>query len=529
MKKNVLFILTLLLLNYLSTAQSILWEKTFGGSVSEKITSVWHTTDGGYVFAGSTVSIDKDLAGCTNVNFYTYSWVFKLNALGALQWKRCLNDSTPTLELNSIQQTNDGGYIAGGRSRSGNEYYAVKLNSAGNILWEKTYGGTGRDICYAIKQTNDGGYIMAGVGSSNTGDMTGSGFHGATDCWIVKLDTSGIIQWQKAYGGNDYEYAYDIEQTTDGGYIVVGTTDSYNDGDVTITKGQDDYWIFKLNATGVLQWQKSYGGSLPDIASSVHQTTDGGYIVAGYTTSIDKDVTGPIGSLDFWILKLSATGVLQWKKNLGGTKSDSAKDIIQTTDGGYIIAGRTFSNDVNVSGFHQNAISVSDLWIVKLNNTGAIEWQKCLGGSLNDEAYSIRQIGNGNYIIGGFVSSIDGDAAITKGEADFWIINLVAGSLQNVNATVSKTFVNCNNPNSGTATVTPTGGTSPYSYLWSNGATSATATGLAVGNYKATVIDNNGDYYVTPSITITKQRCFTLGPSPINVPFIQMPGAIIPR
>ena len=183
------------------------------------------------------------------------------------------------------------------------------------------------------------------------------------------------IQWAKCYGGSEYDAALSIQQTTDGGYIVAGLSLS-NDNDVSGNHGGEDYWIVKLTSTGSIEWQKSLGGSGEDRASSVIQTTDGGYIIAGTSNSNDGDVSGNHGRDDYWIVKLSSTGILEWQKSLGGSGDDDANSIQQTTDGGYIIAGGSNSNDGDVSGNHGS----DDYWIVKLAPSGSIEWQKSLGG-----------------------------------------------------------------------------------------------------------------------------------------------------
>ncbi|HVX28799.1 MAG TPA: hypothetical protein VHB70_20795, partial [Parafilimonas sp.] len=202
-----------------------------------------------------------------------------------------------------------------------------------------------------------------------------------------------FLQWQKTYGGNQQEYANSIEQTKDGGYIIAGNTYSKNNGDVTNNHGNSDYWIVKTDAFGNIQWQKSYGGSLNDVANSIQQTTDGGYIVAGYAASNNGDVIGNHGSADYWVLKLDASGNIQWQKSLGGSDFERANIIQQTVDGGYIVAGFSYSNNGDVTGNHGSA----DYWIVKLDSTGNIEWQKSLGGSAYEEPYlhSIQQTTDG--------------------------------------------------------------------------------------------------------------------------------------
>jgi PKD repeat protein len=294
----------------------------------------------------------------------------------------------------------------------------MALNAqAQTIEWQKCLGGSFYDDARSIQQTTDGGYIVAGYTKSNDGDVSGN--HGSSDYWIVKLNATGDTTWTKCLGGSNDDYAHSIQQTTDGGYIVAGYTES-NDGDVYGNHGSSDYWIVKLNATGDTTWTKNLGGSGYDYALSIQQTTDGGYIVAGYTESNDGDVSGNHDWYDFWVVKLNATGDTTWTKCFGGSSYDYARSIQQTTDGGYIVAGYTKSNDGDVSGFNDS----TDYWIVKLNATGDTTWTKSLGGSNYDDAHSIQQTTDGGYIVAGYTYSNDGDVSGNHGGADFWVVKL---------------------------------------------------------------------------------------------------------
>jgi hypothetical protein len=310
----------------------------------------------------------------------------------------------------------------------------VKLDASGNIQWQKCLGGTGDDRANSIQQTTDGGYVVAGRTYSNDGNVTGN--HGSDDYWVVKLDASGNIQWQKCLGGTSWEYASSIQQTTDGGYVAAGYTRS-NDGDVSGNHGDWDYWVVKLDSSGNIQWQKCLGGTSWDEAYSIQQTTDGGYVVTGYTTSNDGDVSGNHGGEDYWVVKLDSSGNIQWQKCLGGTGDDRANSIQQTTDGGYVVAGYTYSNDGDVSGNHGGR----DFWVVKLDASGNIQWQKCLGGTNWDEAYSIHQTTDGGYVVAGRTWSNDGDVSgYHGGNYDYWVVKLIA----HYNLITGKLFIDAN-------------------------------------------------------------------------------------
>jgi hypothetical protein len=355
----------------------------------------------------------------------------KLNKHGRIQWQKCLGGSDNDYAY-SIQQTTDSGYIVAGYSYSNDgdvtghhgtyyspDYWIVKLNKHGNIQWQKSLGGSYIDQAYSIQQTRDSGYIVAGYSYSNDGDVSGN--HGYADDWIVKLNKNGNIQWQKCLGGSRGDVASSIQQTTDSGYIIAGYSSSH-DGDVTGKHGAVDYWILKLNKNGNIQWQKCLGGSAGDHAYSIQQTTDSGYIVAGWSESRNVDVKNNHGGTDYWIVKLNKNGNIQWQKCLGGGFADAAASIQQTTDGGYIVAGYSKSKDGDVSGKHGSY----DYWIVKLDKQGNIQWQKCLGGHSADYAYSIQRTTDSGYIVAGYSESNNGDVRNNHGGTDYWIVKLSA-------------------------------------------------------------------------------------------------------
>jgi hypothetical protein len=281
-------------------------------------------------------------------------------------------------EAYSVQQTSDGGYIVAGVTRSFGagiyDIFLIKTDAFGNVQWAKTYGGTNSDVAYSVRQTSDGGYIVAGY--------TYSFGAGNSDIFLIKTDANGNVQWAKTYGGTGYEGAYSVQQTSDGGYIVAGYTDSFG-------AGGSDIFLIKTDANGNIQWAKTYGGTYEDIAFSVQQTSDGGYIVAGWTWSF--------GALwrDIFLIKTDANGNIQWAKTYGGTYEDIAFSVQQTSDGGYIVAGRTGS-------FGAGTV---DAFLVKTDANGNIQWAKTYGGTYEDYAYSVQQTSDGGYIVEGWTFS----------------------------------------------------------------------------------------------------------------------------
>jgi type 1 glutamine amidotransferase len=421
--KKILTLSIFFIFTFIYSQPLIQWQKTLGGTGWDTGSSIQQTADGGYIVAGLTSSNDGDVSG--NKGFTDF-WVVKLNSLGAIVWQKTLG-GTSDEEVLSIQQTADGGYIVAGLTSSndgdvsGNhglfDFWVVKLNSLGAIVWQKTLGGTSYDWPSSIQQTTDGGYIVAGRTESNDGDVTGN--HGGYDFWVVKLNSLGTIVWQKTLGGTLNEQGLSIQQTADGGYIVAGLTSS-NDGDVSGNKGFTDFWVVKLNSLGAIVWQKSLGGTGYDWPSSIQQTADGGYIVAGSTSSNDGDVTGNHGYDDMWVVKLDSLGAIVWQKTLGGTSDEWLLSIQQTADGGYIVAGHTSSNDGDVIENY----GLTDFWVVKLNSLGTIVWQKTLGGTGYDWPSSIQQTADGGYIVAGYTFSNDGDVTGSHGGYDIWVVKL---------------------------------------------------------------------------------------------------------
>ena len=235
---------------------------------------------------------------------------------------------------------------------------------------EKSLGGTQGDYANSIQQTINGGYIVAGYTESTNGDVTGNNGIGGK-YWIVKLDLLGNIQWENCYGGNGVDDgAYSIQQTSDSGFIVAGFSQS-TDGEVTGNHGENDYWIIKLDTIGAIQWEKCYGGFNQDLAYSIKQTTDRGYIIAGFSYSNDDDVSGNMGIANYWIVKINSIGAIQWQKCLCGSDYENAYSIQPLINGGFIIAGVSLSSNGDVTGHHMGYDyithdSTSDIWIVKL-------------------------------------------------------------------------------------------------------------------------------------------------------------------
>jgi hypothetical protein len=356
----------------------------------------------------------------------------KLDKNGNKLWQKTLDDTGAGTPY-SIAKSADGSFLLAGITVSTKvsgshgpqgDAWLVKINDDGDLLWQKALGGSGLDMAYAITSTADGGYVMAGLTQSNDGDVSGihkaAAGYNSQDAWVMKLDKAGNKQWQAALGGSALDRAYSITTTLDG-YVMAGYTES-NNGDISGFHGYDDVWVVKLDEGGKKQWQKALGGSNFEYATSIITSLDGGYVVAGYTASNDGDVSGNHGGLaDAWMVKLDGYGNLLWQKTLGGSQREGAASVIQSPDGGYVMAGTTESNDGDVSGYHGGT---SDAWVVKVDRNGNKQWQKTFGGSYDDEAKAIITRLDGSFVMAGNSQSDDGDVGENHGGFDVWIRTL---------------------------------------------------------------------------------------------------------
>jgi len=513
------FIVVIIYTSGYSQTTNIQWAKCLGGSGAEQAQSIMQTMDGGYIVNGSSNSTDGQVTG--NHGGYDY-WVVKLNDTGGIQWEQSFGGSQDE-QGNYIIQTPDSGYIVAGGAESNDgdvtcgiatdhSYWIVKLNSSGSIVWDGCYGG-GDSLdfseAWSVALAPDSNYIVCGESAATDGEVTGN--HGGTDYWVILLSSTGSLLWEKCYGGSAQDLGKMAKPTADGGYIIIGSSASTN-GQVTGNHGATDYWVVKTDDTGGIQWEKSLGGTSQDEGQAVQQTYDGGYIVAGYSNSDDGQVTGHHGdttTTDYWVVKLDDTGGIQWEKSLGGSGDDNAYSVQQTLDSGYIISGSSASSDGDVTFNYGEG----DFWVVKLNKYGTLIWQKSFGGSLNDVSYSIQQTADSGYITAGVSNSIDGNVTGNHGGADYWVVKLSA-------FVDSPVIINNND------TLSTTLGYNTYQWYYNGtaitGATSSTYDVVTGGAYAVYVTDSNGCKGISiPSNafnlgvkTISRNSVITLMPNP---------------
>jgi len=430
------------------------WDKSLnitGGGIS----IVQQISDGGYILGGYPEDGDNYPIG-------DY-WVIKLNADGSQMWNKTFggNDGDG---LTSVQQTRDGGYILGGSSYSDaggdkteenrggsdedtyglSDYWIIKLDPNGNKEWDKTLGGNGYDDLSSIQQTRDGGYILGGSSSSAISgekSQANRGSYYSEDYWLVKIQADGTKEWDKTFGGDEFEFLNTLQQTQDGGYILGGYSESGISGDKSEAsrnkegETRGDYWIVKVNADGSKEWDKTLGGFDNDWLESVQQTSDGGYILGGSSSSEnngDKTQIGRGGG-DYWIVKLNAKGTKEWDKTLGGGDMDVLISVQQTQDGGYILGGNSYSgiggdkSEKSRDEFSEDYYFVKgDYWIIKLKEELPLttSWNMRYGGYGNDNLTTVIKTNDGGYLSGGYSnSSNSGDKTkSSQGKNDYWIV-----------------------------------------------------------------------------------------------------------
>ena len=375
---------------------TIQWQKTIGNNDTVTIDDIQKTTDGGYILAGYKKNTQND----------SDYWIAKLNSNADIEWEKTYGGSN-TDKATCIQQTADGSYIVAGYSYSvngnvtnnngGSDAWILKLSTNGDIEWQKTYGGSADDYLNSIKQTTDGGYIAVGGSNSNNGDIPNN--QGYTDAWIIKIDTNGNIEWSKTFGGNASDGLVDIQQTTNGGYLTVGVTQS--------TDGWGDYLVINLQTNGNLEWQKTYGSIYTDIASCIQKTNDGHYLLVGYSNSNDGTTINPNGNSDALLIKIDNLGNILQQTSVGTNDSEIAYNVLQTHDNIFLITG--ISQNTNSS--------IGNIFIATLGTNCNLLWQRQIPQGVNNSyAKAIFETPDCSYMLFGnqFFDSFLGNNIIIK-------------------------------------------------------------------------------------------------------------------
>ncbi len=360
-----------------------MWTKTFGGTNIDVAYAVEETNDGGYIIAGYTRSYGTE-AG-RNL------WLFRTDNMGNLIWNKTFGGDGDD-EAAAVKQTNDGGFIAAGYSvvsGSAKDVFVVKTDSLGNHVWSRTFGGSSDEEAYALEVLPDGGCLI--------GCATSSYGAGSRDGWLIRINSTGNTVWTKTIGGLSTDGIRGLQLTNDNYFIITGWTASDGAGIL------GNAWLVKTDSLGNIIFNKNFGGNDADRGLSVQQTSDDGYVLTGYTAS-----TGA-GLDDLFFIKTDAAGNQVWAKTLGGTGRDYGNAVKQTPDGGYLLAGYTLSYGAGGD----------DLWVIKTDSSGNLTWQKTYGGIASDVAYSMDLTSDGGYVIVGHTLSSG------AGVHDAWLLRTV--------------------------------------------------------------------------------------------------------
>jgi hypothetical protein len=393
------------------------WINVLGGSGEEYARGLTQTSDGGYIVMSNSNSADGDIGVNKGENDY---WIVKFDGNGSKVWGSVLGGSSIE-EAHEIVESTDGAYyaigtsfsndgdVAGGASQIG--AWIVKLDQGGNPIWQKKYNGTGGGFAYAGAATSDGGLVVTGYQFAS----------GASLVWVFKMDDAGNIEWEHVYGGSASDIGSGITTTSDGGYLVIGPTLS-SDGDITGQHGGFDYSLYKLDAGGVLQWQKCLGGSGDDFGMAVIEAS-GGYVVAGSSRSTDGDVTGLHGGQpDVWVVKVDFTGDIIWQRMLGGSAGENAGGMLVAPDGNIVVSGIANSTDGDIGTFEYKA---GQIWLLKLDNSnGSLLWNRTYGGSGYEYATGVCLGHDGGYVMSGYTNSSDDIISSNAGLNDLFIMKV---------------------------------------------------------------------------------------------------------
>jgi hypothetical protein len=408
-----------------NSAKGIYWDKRYGGNYMERLAAVVVTKDKGYLLGGTSdnYEISGDLSQ-TSQGGGDY-WIIKVDTNGNKLWDRRYGGNSGD-ELTTMVATNDGGYLLGGNSysdvsgdktqvrRGYFDYWIIKVDASGNKLWDKTFGGTGDDFLRTILLTSDGGYLLGGTSFSDISGDKSQGVSGQSDYWLVKIDASGVKVWDKVFGGDGTDFLYTMITTTNGDYVLAGSSNSTISGSQShSSKGGGDGWLIRINQNGSKIWDKRFGGDGDEYISEVLLTDDGGFLLGGDSfSSISGDKSQlSQGQNDYWLVKLDANGTKIWDKCFGGRDYEFLMSILPTGDGGYMVGGTSYSNiSGDKSQAAQGGKDDTDFWLVKIDANGKKVFDKVYGGNRNEYLQRILPTTDGGFLLaGGSSSDISGD------------------------------------------------------------------------------------------------------------------------
>ncbi|MEM6842722.1 MAG: hypothetical protein AAF632_10895 [Bacteroidota bacterium] len=423
------------------SAQTILWDKTYGGTYDDRATSIVATPDGGYLLGGTSKS-DAGFEKSHNVVTAEDYWLIKVDAQGNVQWDKSYSGGGRDW-FTTILPTSDGNYLLCGygwsgmafdkseASRGHEDYWLIKIDAQGNKLWDKTIGGPTNDTLEDVIETDDGGFLLGGfsvgldfgIGGEQTEFNRGLG----PDYWVVKIDANGNKLWDKIYGGEGEDFLSKIVKTQDGNYLLAGYSNSSTGFEKSEgSRGDLDYWLVKIDPNGNPLWDKTIGGNGDDRLAGVILTADGGFLLGGRSSSnagFDKSENSRGGN-DYWLVKTDAQGNVQWDRIYGGGGSETFSDLLVTPDQHLILTGYSRSE----VGYEKSEArrGTEDYWILKTDLLGNVIWDKTIGGSEYNHAQDAVLNSQGDLMILGYSSSPSGfdKTDFNRGGYDYWLVKL---------------------------------------------------------------------------------------------------------
>jgi hypothetical protein len=425
-----------------TTPPPITWQHSYGGVGMDVLYAIHTIPGGGYLLGGESSSPPSGTKSSAHHGLSDF-WIIRVDAEGNKLWDKSFGGTGNDI-LTSIVAGGDGGFLLGGHSNSGSngnktaparggiDFWVVRIDHNGEKLWDRTYGGTENDYLFTMIPISDGGFLLGGYSASGANINKTSSNFGQGDFWIVRIDAAGEKLWDRSFGGSGDEWLYSLQETSDGGFILGGSSSSPPSGNKAAPHhGGSDFWIVRIESNGTRLWDRSYGGSEDDADEHlvVRQTSDGGYIIAGDSLSdISGNKTSPnIGDSDIWVIRLGQEANLLWQRTFGGTSYEFLTSLQETGDGGFILAGGSESRAGGTKTAPLYGIEI-DFYLVRIDSAGNMVWDASYGGAAADGFRHViaQPTSDGGFIVGGDSNSGASEIKTSPGlgSRHFWVLKL---------------------------------------------------------------------------------------------------------
>ena len=399
------------------------WQRCLGGSLLDNPGEMIRSKDGNILLVANTTSHNGDI---TSFHGSTDIWLTKLDSTGNIIWEKSFGGSSTDIATGLLELSN-GNLILTGYSSSANgdfpsnrgnfDAFIICTDNHGNIQWSRVFGGSLPDLIYSCIQSSDGGFILGGGSYSSNGNLTQN--NGEQDIWLLKTDCNGNLLWQISVGGNRLDVCYSLEQDDNGNIYACGTSNS-SSGNVIATHGNYDLCVSKFDVNGNPLWSNTYGGSEYETAQTILIDSQKKIFIGGYSLSSNGDLTGNFGMGDSWLIRINSNGNLLDQMNMGGSGNDYLFSILETTDGGYLFASGSGSGDFQVN----NPLGAEDIWLMKADSAMNFEWSKNFGGTGNERPLCVIPNSQDGFLIAGYTFSNNNDVSGGHGSSDIWLLNL---------------------------------------------------------------------------------------------------------